>query len=141
MPLRPIFQWSAIAGADSYELLVSTDASFTSPIIIKIGAYALTATAWQSDINLDYDATYYWKVRASGSNSYSEWSAVSAFTTESSESSPELIPPSSSESSSPPPSPEPTIPDWVKYAVGALLLTMLAILITVIILTVRVFKL
>ncbi len=135
VPLKPIFQWSAIAGADSYELLVATDASFTNPIIIKIGAYALPATAWQSDISLDYDATYYWKVRASGSSSYSAWSAVSAFTTESS---PELTPPSSS---SPPPSPEPTIPDWVKYLAGALLLTMLAILITVIILTVKVLRL
>ena len=135
--LKPIFQWSAIAGADSYELLVSTDASFTNPVITKLGIYALPATAWQSDINLDYDTAYYWKVRASGSNSYSEWSAVSAFTTEPS---PELTASSSSEPSSPPPSPEPTIPDWVKYLAGALLLTMLAILITVIILTVKVFR-
>ncbi len=137
MPLKPIFQWSAIADADSYELLVSTDASFTNPIIIKIDDYALPATAWQSDISLDYDTTYYWKVRASGSSSYSAWSAVSAFITESP---PELTPASSSESSSPPPSLEPTIPDWVKYLVGALLLTMVAILTTVIILTVKVFR-
>ena len=136
MPLKPIFQWSAIAEADSYELLVATDASFTNPIIIKIGAYALPATAWQSDISLDYDATYYWKVRASGSSGYSAWSAVSAFTTESS---PELTPPQPPQS--PLPSPEPTTPDWVKYLVGGLLLTMLAILITVIILTVKVFRL
>ncbi len=144
VPLKPIFQWSAIAEANSYELLVSTDASFTNPIIIKLGTYALPATAWQSDISLDYDTAYYWKVRASSSSGYSAWSAVSAFTTESP---PELTPPSSSSesssesSSSPPPSPEPTIPDWVKYLVGALLLTMLAILITVIILTVKVFRL
>jgi len=139
VPPKPIFQWSAIAGADSYELLVSTNVSFTNPIIIKIGTYALPATAWQSDISLDYDATYYWKVRASGSSSYNTWSAVSAFTTEPP---PEPTPPESlSESSSPLPSPEPTIPDWVKYLAGALLLTMLAILITVIILTVKVFRL
>jgi len=135
--VRPVFQWSAIAGADSYELLVSTNTSFTNPAIRKLGTRALPATAWQSDINLDYDTTYYWKVRASGSSGYSAWSAVSAFTTEPS---PELIPPSS-ESSSPPPSPESTIPDWVKYLVGALLLTILAILITVIVLTVKVFRL
>jgi len=138
VPLKPIFQWSAIAGADSYELLVATDASFTNPIIIKLGTYALPATAWQSDISLDYDATYYWKVRASGSSSYSAWSAVSAFTTESLS---ELTPPSSSESSSPLPSPQLTTPDWVKYLVGALFLTMLTILIAVIILTVKVFRL
>ena len=70
VPLRPIFQWSALAGSDSYELLVATDASFSNPIIVKIGDYALPATAWQSDISLDYNTTYYWKVRASGSSSY-----------------------------------------------------------------------
>ena len=138
VPLKPIFQWSALAGADSYELLVSTDASFTNPIIIRIGAYALPATAWQSDISLDYDTTYYWKVRATSSSGYNAWSAVSAFITEPS---PELTPPSSSGASSPPPSAEPIIPDWVKYLAGALLLTMLAILITVIILTVKVLRL
>ncbi|MFC1932912.1 hypothetical protein ACFLXU_04710 [Chloroflexota bacterium] len=83
MPIKPVFQWSAIAGATSYELLVSTVASFSNPTILKIGDYALPATAWQSKINLDYNTTYYWKVRAAGSNSYSAWSAVGAFTTES----------------------------------------------------------
>ncbi len=58
--LRPVFQWSAIAGAESYELLVSTDVSFANPIIKRVGADALPATAWQSDINLNYDTTYYW---------------------------------------------------------------------------------
>jgi len=82
MPLRPVFQWSAVAGADNYELLLSTEPSFASPLIAKIGDYALLATAWQSDISLEYGTTYYWKVRADSSNSYSAWSAVGAFTTE-----------------------------------------------------------
>ena len=114
---------------------MSPKTSFTNPVIIKTGAYALPSTAWQSDISLDYDATYYWKVRVSSSGGYNAWSAISAFTIEP----PELRLPSPTESSSPP-SPEPTIPDWVKYLAGALLLTMLAILITVIILTVKVFQ-
>ncbi len=70
-----------MAGADSYELLVSTNTSFTNSVIAKVGMYALPATAWQNDINLDYDTTYYWKVRASSSSNYSAWSAVSAFIT------------------------------------------------------------
>ncbi len=138
VPQKPVFQWSAIAGVDSYELLVSTDASFTNPIIIKTGDYALLANAWQSDINLDCDVAYYWKVRASGSSSYSDWSAISAFTTDSSS---ELTPLSSSESSSSLTSPQLTIPDWVKYLGGALFLTVLVILITMILLTVKVFRL
>jgi hypothetical protein len=139
MPLKPIFQWSAIAGADSYELLVATDASFTNPIIKRVGADALPATAWQSDINLDYDATYYWKVRASGSSGYSAWSAVSVFTTESPL---ELTPPQPPQPpQSPPSSPQPTIPDWMKYLAGGLLLTIVAILTTMIILAVKAFRL
>jgi hypothetical protein len=97
--LKPIFQWSAIAGADSYELLVSTDISFATPIIIKIGAYALSTTAWQCDINLDYDTTCYWKVRATGSGSSSAWSAIGAFATESP---PAQSEPSPAQGSSPP---------------------------------------
>lgn len=61
--LKPTFQWSAVAGAESYELLVSTDVSFASPIVVKIGDYALPTTTWQCDIDLDYDTTYYWFVR------------------------------------------------------------------------------
>ena len=78
---NPVFQWSAIAGADSYELLVSDNFSFTNPVIMKIHNSALPVTAWQSDTGLSANTTYYWKVRATGSNSYSAWSAVSAFTT------------------------------------------------------------
>jgi len=57
---KPVFQWNAVAGADSYELLVSADISFTDPSIVKIGDYALPTTAWQCDVNLNYDTTYYW---------------------------------------------------------------------------------
>jgi len=101
--LKPIFQWGAVAGADSYELLVSKDISFTDPIITKVGAYALATTAWRCDITLDYDTTYYWKVRAIGSGTSSDWSAISAFATE--------LPPASTEPSPAPEfsSPAPTL--------------------------------
>ena len=79
--LEPIFQWSAVAGAEKYELIVSTDVSFINPVIGKTGRYALPATAWKSDKSLEEGNTYYWKVRAIGSDSYGDWSAVSIFTT------------------------------------------------------------
>jgi len=167
VPLKPVFQWSAIAGADSYELLVSTDVSFANPEIVKIGDYALPATAWQCDVNLDYDTTYYWKVRARNSETYSAWSATGALTTESppeptppEPASPEptplepvlpdstllsdLSPPSSQLPLPSQPSPAPSqtaTPDWVKWLMQlgvALFLTMLAVLVTLIILIVRV---
>ncbi|MFC1864369.1 hypothetical protein ACFLYG_00885, partial [Chloroflexota bacterium] len=154
--IKPVFQWSAIVGADSYELLVSTDSSFFNPIIVKIGDYALPATAWQSNISLDYSTTYYWKVRASGSSNYSDWSAVGAFTTESPPSNPSPSPELSSSPSPPspptqlssPPSPptqlsspslspvRSTFPEWLIYLTAALLLTTVVLLITVLVLVV-----
>jgi hypothetical protein len=124
VPLRPVFQWSAIAGADSYELLVSTDFSFTEPLIMKLDADVLPTTAWQSDVDLECDTTYYWKVRGSSSDSYSAWSAVSAFTTEA------PLPPSSPV--------QLAIPDWVMYLSIALLLTIVLLLITMLVLVLRV---
>ncbi|GAI39689.1 unnamed protein product, partial [marine sediment metagenome] len=53
VPVNPIFQWSAIAGADSYELVVSTEAALENPTILKTGAYALPTTAWQCNIALN----------------------------------------------------------------------------------------
>jgi len=137
-PLKPIFQWSAVAGADSYELVVSTDASCENPTILKVDDYALPSTAWECNINLNYDTTYYWKVRATGSDTQSAWSAVSAFTTKS----PPLEQPLPSPEKLPEPpdppgppasaSPQPSTPDWVKYLVGALLASI--VLLSVIIL-------
>jgi len=147
VPLKPLFQWSVIAGADSYELIVSTHVSFATPIIVKIGDYTLPATAWQSNINLDYNTTYYWKVRASGPTSYSAWSAVGVFTTESpppqlspapeqpATPSPTLSPPLPPSSPSPSsPQAQSTLPDWVIYLIGALLLTTVILLITLLLL-------
>ena len=82
VPVSPLFQWSAVAGADAYELLVATDVNFANPAVVKVGDYALPATAWECNISLKYDSTYYWKVRAIGANTHSAWSAVSAFTTQ-----------------------------------------------------------
>jgi len=83
VPLRPLFQWTAVVGADAYELLVSPDAGFDKPAIVRINDYALTTNAWQCDVSLDYETTYYWKVRATTDATRSAWSSSSVFTTES----------------------------------------------------------
>lgn len=82
VPVKPLFQWTAVAGADAYELLVSDEADFAHPVIIKEGDWALPATAWKCDLGLDYGTTYYWKVRAIGAGTMSAWSTTGAFTTE-----------------------------------------------------------
>ena len=141
-PVKPVFQWGTIAWADSYELLVAANASFTNPLIAKIGNYALPSSAWQCDIALDHNTTYYWKVRAADSHNHSDWSAVGTFTTELPPSS-ESVAPTSPEPVSPPPpkpppaSPEPSMPMWVIYLVGALLLTVIVLFIVILRLVAR----
>jgi len=135
--VKPVFQWSGIAGADSYELIVSTYPALANPTIAKIEAYALPSTAWQSNVSLNYDTTYYWKARAISSDTKSDWSAVGAFTTESPPSPPPPSPPPTVESPlppSPPPPPQPIVPHWVVYLVGGLLLTIILLLITTLVL-------
>jgi hypothetical protein len=82
VPIRPVFQWGAVAGADGYELVVSSHYDFANPMVLKIGDYALPGNAWQSDVSLDYATTYYWKVRAINASTNSAWSAIGVFTTE-----------------------------------------------------------
>jgi len=61
--VTPVFEWSGITGANSYELLACTETSFSNPVILKVDAYALTSTSWQCNIGLDYNTTYYWNIR------------------------------------------------------------------------------
>jgi len=138
IPLKPIFQWSAISGADSYELLVSTDADFGNPSIKKVGDDALATTAWECDLSLNHDTTYYWKVRARGSDSYSAWSAVSAFTTKSPAPTKVTQPPSSPSPPSPPPPPtQQATPDWVFYMMGFMGFIIISLLATILVLVIK----
>jgi photosystem II stability/assembly factor-like uncharacterized protein len=139
--VKPIFQWSAVAGADGYELVVSTEAAVDNPTILKTGTFSLPNTAWQANIELDYGTTYYWKVRAVSASTYSPWSAVSAFTTEPAPTTSSIIP-----NSTQPPSPA-TL-DWTGWLVPmgsvmflVFLLIMMMMLITMIILVVKVTRL
>jgi len=80
VPTRPVFQWTGIASAESYEFVVAAGPSLSDPILAKLGNNCVPATAWQSDIDLDFGGTYYWKVRAIGAGSNSAWSGVGALT-------------------------------------------------------------
>jgi hypothetical protein len=81
VPVKPTFQWTAVAGASTYELLVAANADFDHPAVIRTGQYALSSNAWQCDVSLDYGTTYYWKVRAFGGSTSSAWSSTGVFTT------------------------------------------------------------
>lgn len=129
--ITPAFQWSAVAGANDYELLVATDRSFTDPIITRVGDYAIASTAWECDTSLSYGNTYYWKVRAIGSTSSSAWSQTYTFTTELP---PQAPPPPTPAPPLQPPAPPPAASDhdteWLWFLGGALLAGIVAILVT-----------
>ncbi|PPD58219.1 fibronectin type III domain-containing protein [Dehalogenimonas etheniformans] len=76
--LQPPFQWQPSTGAKSYELMLSTSADFSNLTAFATG---IGGNAWQPTSPLIPSTGYFWKVRAIGTNTYSPWSAVSAFTT------------------------------------------------------------
>ena len=77
----------------------------TNLLIDRTETNALPATAWQSDVDLDYETTYYWKVRGLSEKSYGSWSDVSAFTIES------PLPPEPETDTEEEPNPAPTGPE------------------------------
>lgn len=79
-PACPAFQWGGIDQAEQYELVVSTDISFAAPVFAREGPEAVSGTAYQADAALESGKTYYWKVRAVGAGSYSDWSPAGVFT-------------------------------------------------------------
>jgi hypothetical protein len=121
--------------------VVSTRATLDNPTILKTDSYSLTTTAWQCNVRLDYNTTYYWKVRAVNGDTYSAWSAAGAFFTE--------APPLEAEPPpEPPPSPQDNNFNWTEWLMPmggvmflVFMLVMIAMLITMIILVVKVSKL
>ncbi len=80
-PLRPLFEWTAAAGADAYTLEVDDDAGFGSPAISESG---IVGTTYVSSIDLVGATTYYWRVRSENLCGAGAASSVFSFTTESS---------------------------------------------------------
>jgi hypothetical protein len=65
VPITPTFVWSEAKGAVLYELEVSTDSTFSETPVLSVSpdkAYYQTAEADA----LDYNTTYYWRVRVPG---------------------------------------------------------------------------
>ncbi len=77
--LQPTFVWAAAAGALSYDLQVATDAAFTNIIISETG---VIDTSYTPATPLDYNTTYYWRVRSLSDCANSNYSTTYSFTTE-----------------------------------------------------------
>jgi PA14 domain/Right handed beta helix region/Secretion system C-terminal sorting domain len=75
----PTFSWGAASNAASYTVVVSTNSSYTSPIINQSG---ITGTSYTAGTALAANTTYYWKVTAvNGAGSTVASNAGLSFTT------------------------------------------------------------
>ncbi len=60
-PMRPMFEWAAVAGADGYALEVDDDPAFGSPEITETG---IPGTSFTPATDLEEETTYWWRVAA-----------------------------------------------------------------------------
>jgi large repetitive protein len=75
---EPTLTWQASDGATSYRLQVARAQNFGSPVTLDQGGLVGTSQAVSGLAN---DATYYWRVRASGEGGVSPWSSTRSFRT------------------------------------------------------------
>ncbi|GAH33580.1 unnamed protein product, partial [marine sediment metagenome] len=77
-PLSPTFSWGAYKNATGYHFQLAKDAAFTDVITDEnLG----TVTSYQYTGALDNSTTYYWRVKALGADTDTDWSVVAGFTT------------------------------------------------------------
>lgn len=134
---NPVLQWSAMLDAKAYELQVSDDFEFKNLVINRTGESAICGTAWQVDTVLESGRAFFWKVRAAGEASLSEWSEVGAFTTAKEEVIPVAEPPLPSVNPPSPPQYAEVMPAWAVQVIivlavfiAILLMAILAVLMT-----------
>ena len=70
------FSWPPISEADSYTIQLSKNDTFTNPVIDS------TITVSQLNVgSLEFESTYFWRVKAENEGGESGWSVVRSFTT------------------------------------------------------------
>ncbi len=77
-PVQPTFQWTAVAGADSYTLEVDDDPAFGSPEITETG---IVGTSFTPTSDLEEGTTYWWRVAAENFCGAGAASGTYSFTT------------------------------------------------------------
>jgi hypothetical protein len=135
--INPVFKWSAARNATGYELQLAKYANMTGLVANMAGITALgNVTSWKCTTTLDYNTTYFWRVRAitkSAGAGYSDWSDVISFTTmaEPAEPPPPAVtPPAPPAQPATTPQPVPvTLPYlWVIIVIGIVLIIALTLL-------------
>lgn len=79
-PLTVTVSWTAVAGADGYDLQVSIDSTFTNPRAAVVDDSALTV-AEREIAGLCRTSTYFWRVRVRSGSHRSAWSSPWRFST------------------------------------------------------------
>ncbi len=79
---RPFFRWSEVPEATEYELQVARSENFGF-LFIDIRETLTESTFVSSEVELQPETTYYWRVRTGNSAGSSEWTSPSEFTTSS----------------------------------------------------------
>jgi hypothetical protein len=74
---RPTFFWQAFSDAISYQIQVDKDNTFDAP---DFTIQNITSLEARFNFPFENDSTYFWRVRAVTSNSFSSWSEVRKFT-------------------------------------------------------------
>ncbi len=76
--VSPLLKWNQVAGAQSYEVQLASQLSFSNPII---SSSAITDTVLQVGEPLDNSTEYFWRVRVQKNGMKSDWSAPFSFKT------------------------------------------------------------
>ena len=75
--IHVLFEWGQVPGALSYDLQISEDINFTS-LASEITDFSL---AYIEKNYLNWETSYYWRIRANFSNHSSDWLTPYLFTT------------------------------------------------------------
>jgi subtilisin-like proprotein convertase family protein len=75
----PTFTWNAVSDADTYSLDIATDAGFSNIVHTATG---ITDASYTSSSSLDFDTTYFWRVRAENPCGTGPYATAFRFTTE-----------------------------------------------------------
>jgi len=79
VPANVLFQWTAVNGANGYELEIAAQYDFSTPVIRLADTAALPVNAWQNPDGFLHGTTYYWRVRAVNADMTGGWSGVGVF--------------------------------------------------------------
>jgi len=73
------FNWQPVNGAESYDLMITKDSTFTTTVVNVSG---MTQTSFEYK-SFEKETKYYWQVKSNSSKNLGQWSEVIVFTTNS----------------------------------------------------------